>query len=98
MYRLSRYQNGAMGCSAGGGSRRRVAAGLAETGCQRLAALVQEALQLAHVSVQRSHRPRQRWLREPQRVNPDSAMPDLGVSERDARDMAAYLYTLDRVQ
>jgi len=34
------------------------------------------------------------WLREPQRVNPDSAMPDLGVSERDARDMAAYLATL----
>lgn len=35
-----------------------------------------------------------RWLREPQRVNPDSAMPDLGVSERDARDMAAFLQTL----
>ena len=36
----------------------------------------------------------QRWLREPQRVNPDSAMPDLRVTERDARDMAAYLATL----
>ena len=35
-----------------------------------------------------------RWLRVPQEVNPRSAMPDLGVSERDARDMAAYLYTL----
>ncbi|GAP36164.1 di-heme cytochrome c (Class I) [Piscinibacter sakaiensis] len=35
-----------------------------------------------------------RWLREPQRVKPGSAMPDLGLSERDARDMAAYLQTL----
>jgi mono/diheme cytochrome c family protein len=35
-----------------------------------------------------------RWLRAPQDVNPRTAMPDLGVSERDARDMAAYLYTL----
>lgn len=35
-----------------------------------------------------------RWLRSPQAVNPRSAMPDLGVSERDARDMAAFLATL----
>lgn len=35
-----------------------------------------------------------RWLRFPQQVNPLTAMPDLGVSERDARDMAAYLSTL----
>lgn len=35
-----------------------------------------------------------RWLREPQQVHPASAMPDLGVDERDARDMAAYLATL----
>ena len=35
-----------------------------------------------------------RWLRHPQAVNPRSAMPDLGVSERDARDIAAYLATL----
>ncbi|HEX8602108.1 MAG TPA: c-type cytochrome, partial [Pseudoduganella sp.] len=32
-----------------------------------------------------------RWIRAPQAVHPQSAMPDLGVSERDARDMAAYL-------
>ncbi len=37
-----------------------------------------------------------RWLRSPQQVNPLSAMPDLAVSERDARDMAAYLATLKR--
>jgi mono/diheme cytochrome c family protein len=36
-----------------------------------------------------------RWLRDPQEVNPGSAMPDLGVSERDARDIAAYLATLE---
>lgn len=36
-----------------------------------------------------------RWLRHPQAVNPRSAMPDLGVTERDARDIAAYLFTLD---
>ena len=35
-----------------------------------------------------------RWLRHPAEVNPRTAMPDLGVTERDARDMAAYLYTL----
>ena len=36
----------------------------------------------------------ERWLRAPRQVNPASAMPDLGVSERDARDIAAYLATL----
>jgi mono/diheme cytochrome c family protein len=35
-----------------------------------------------------------RWLRTPQSFDPPTAMPDLGVSERDARDMAAYLGTL----
>lgn len=34
------------------------------------------------------------WLREPRRLNPQTAMPDLGLSERDARDIAAYLHTL----
>jgi mono/diheme cytochrome c family protein len=36
----------------------------------------------------------ERWLREPRTINPRSAMPNLGVTERDARDMAAFLYTL----
>jgi mono/diheme cytochrome c family protein len=35
-----------------------------------------------------------RWLREPQSIDANTAMPDLGVSERDARDIAAYLQTL----
>jgi mono/diheme cytochrome c family protein len=35
-----------------------------------------------------------RWLRMPQQFVPDGAMPNLGVSEQDARDMAAYLESL----
>lgn len=35
-----------------------------------------------------------RWLRLPQEIAPRTAMPDLGVSEGDARDMAAFLETL----
>jgi cytochrome c1 len=35
-----------------------------------------------------------RWLRFPQQIAPLTAMPDLGVTEQDARDIAAYLDTL----
>lgn len=35
-----------------------------------------------------------RWLVDPTIHAPMTAMPDLGVSEAEARDMAAYLYTL----
>jgi mono/diheme cytochrome c family protein len=31
------------------------------------------------------------WIQDPQKINPQSAMPALGVTESDARDMAAYL-------
>lgn len=34
------------------------------------------------------------WIRNPQAVDPQTAMPDMGVSEQHARDMAAYLATL----
>ena len=34
------------------------------------------------------------WLRETQKVKPGTAMPQLGVPEQDARDIAAYLATL----
>jgi cytochrome c len=34
------------------------------------------------------------WVRHPQRVVPGNAMPELGISDGDARDMAAYLMTL----
>ncbi len=36
-----------------------------------------------------------RWLENPQQFDPHSAMPNLGVSNQDARDMAAFLYTLE---
>lgn len=35
-----------------------------------------------------------RWIRDPQGVVPGNAMPEMGVTEQDARDIAAYLYTL----
>jgi cytochrome c len=35
-----------------------------------------------------------RWIRHPQEIRPPNAMPDLGVTEQDGRDIAAYLYTL----
>jgi mono/diheme cytochrome c family protein/cytochrome c2 len=35
-----------------------------------------------------------RWIRTPQKVGPDGAMPDLGVTDRDAIDIAAYLESL----
>jgi cytochrome c2 len=34
------------------------------------------------------------WLRNPPAVDSKTAMPNMNVTERDARDMAAYLYTL----
>ncbi|NVF16566.1 c-type cytochrome [Halomonas sp. QX-1] len=37
---------------------------------------------------------RVRWLRHPSQVDPLIAMPDLEVTEQDARDIAAYLETL----
>jgi cytochrome c2 len=33
-----------------------------------------------------------RWIMRPRAVSPGTAMPDLGVSEDEARHMAAYLY------
>jgi cytochrome c2 len=35
----------------------------------------------------------QRWIRDPQAVTPGTDMPDLHVSARDSRDIAAFLYT-----
>jgi cytochrome c len=35
-----------------------------------------------------------RWLKSPQSVLPRSTMPDMGLTDRQARDVAAYLYTL----
>ena len=34
------------------------------------------------------------WIRDPRGVDPLTAMPNLGVTDADARDIAGYLYTL----
>jgi len=33
------------------------------------------------------------WIRDPKSVNPKTAMPVLGLSQQDAADIAAYLYS-----
>ncbi|KRB67960.1 c-type cytochrome [Noviherbaspirillum sp. Root189] len=34
------------------------------------------------------------WLIDPPAIDPRTAMPNMGVTQADARDIAAYLYTL----
>lgn len=36
-----------------------------------------------------------RWIISPQSIEPGTAMPTLGLNEQQARDIAAYLYTLE---
>jgi cytochrome c len=35
-----------------------------------------------------------KWIQHPPQVEPKTAMPDMGVTEQDSRDISAYLYTL----
>jgi len=35
-----------------------------------------------------------RWIQDPRSVDSTTAMPSVGASERDARDIAAYLYAI----
>ncbi len=35
-----------------------------------------------------------RWIKDPPSVEPGTAMPRLGLTDQQARDVAAYLYTL----
>jgi cytochrome c len=35
-----------------------------------------------------------RWILSPQTIDPRTAMPSVGATANDARDMAAYMYTL----
>lgn len=35
-----------------------------------------------------------RWLVDPPAMDPNTTMPNLGVTEQDARDMTAFLFTL----
>jgi cytochrome c len=34
------------------------------------------------------------WIKHPQQIDPKNVMPDMGVTDQDARDITAYLYTL----
>jgi cytochrome c2 len=34
------------------------------------------------------------WIQHPRQVEPQTAMPEMGVTEQDSRDIASYLYTL----
>jgi cytochrome c len=34
------------------------------------------------------------WIQDPQRALPDNAMPQMGVTAQDSRDITAILYTL----
>ena len=34
------------------------------------------------------------WIESPKSIEPGTAMPELGLNEQQARDVAAYLYTL----
>lgn len=36
-----------------------------------------------------------RWIQDPDGVDPETAMPDLGVTAEEARNMAAYLHSID---
>ena len=35
-----------------------------------------------------------RWIQHPREIEQGTAMPDMGVTDSDARDITAYLYTL----
>jgi len=35
-----------------------------------------------------------KWIRQPRSIDPQTAMPETGVTESDGRDIAAFLYTL----
>ncbi len=35
-----------------------------------------------------------RWIRNPQAIEPGTAMPNMGITETEAQDIARYLYTL----
>jgi cytochrome c1 len=37
-----------------------------------------------------------RWLLDPESIEPGTVMPDVGLSEKQAHDVAAYLYSLRR--
>jgi cytochrome c2 len=51
----------------------------------------------SYVAGQLPNQPRnlERWIQHPHSVHPDSLMPELGVTDTESRDIAAYLYSLN---
>lgn len=51
----------------------------------------------AYVAGELTNRPANmmRWIRHPHSVNERTAMPELGVTPQDAKDIAAFLYSLE---
>lgn len=47
-----------------------------------------------YIAGQLPNRPEEliRWIQNPQEIVPGSAMPNMGITEEDARDIAAFLY------
>jgi cytochrome c len=47
-----------------------------------------------YIAGQLPNRPEEliRWIQNPQEIVPGTAMPNMGITEQDARDIAAYLY------
>lgn len=50
--------------------------------------------QQLYIAGQLPNRPEEliRWIQNPQEIVPGSAMPNMGITEEDARDIAAFLY------
>jgi cytochrome c2 len=65
----------------------------------RVAASLAEVAERAELAGRLANTPPNmiRWIRDPQGVTPGTGMPDLGVGEKEARDIVAYLYTQRRV-
>lgn len=57
-----------------------------------LARVARRTYLAGHVS--NTPRDMMRWIQHPQRLESGTAMPEMNVSDADARDIAAYLYTL----
>jgi len=39
----------------------------------------------------------EKWIQHPHSVHPDTLMPELGVTDTESRNIAAYLYLLDQI-
>ena len=37
----------------------------------------------------------ERWIQHPHSIHPDTLMPELGLTDKESRDIAAYLYSLN---